>query len=169
MDYAEKLGWALHVLWRRRRYNDYPVASLYAWLIPAARARQLEIFVDPDHGVIGYMTWALLSESVETKWIQGSSEVWHVSEWNEGTRLWIIDFVPLKGHERRCLYHVVKKLILCGEARYIRRSANGRRHIAATLCTNDSTAKLLLKKIEVRTVPCATYANAQSSARNGNR
>ena len=125
MTIAEKLGYALQVICRRGCYASYPIASLNAWLLPPARVGQLKIFKDYSGNLIGYMTWALLSEEVERRWLREDSTLWHISEWNEGTRLWIVDFVSLHGRTRACLEQAMETLNQYPEARYLRRASDG--------------------------------------------
>jgi len=101
---AESLGLALQVIFRRGCYLDYPLASIRAWLFPAAQLRQLKVFVGEDRRLLGYITWAFFTEETEARWRQGAIETLHLSEWNEGDRLWILDFVAMPGHGRLCAW-----------------------------------------------------------------
>jgi cytolysin-activating lysine-acyltransferase len=101
---AENLGLALQVIFRRGCYLDYPLASIKAWLLPAAQLQQLHIFVGEDQRLLGYMTWAWFSEETEDRWKRGAIEMLHISEWNEGDRLWILDFVAMPGNGRLCAW-----------------------------------------------------------------
>jgi hemolysin-activating ACP:hemolysin acyltransferase len=103
MSVAERLGWAVYVICRRGCYIDYPLGSLSAWLLPAAQLEQLHVFVDDDKKLLGYMTWAWFGEETEHRWVGGSLEMLHISEWNEGNRLWIIDFVTMPGYTELCM------------------------------------------------------------------
>jgi cytolysin-activating lysine-acyltransferase len=100
----EKLGLALQVIFRRGCYLDYPLASIKAWLLPAAQLQQLHIFTGEDRRLLGYMTWAWFGEETENRWKQGRIEPLHLSEWNEGDRLWILDFVAMPGYGRHCAW-----------------------------------------------------------------
>ncbi len=104
MSMAERLGLAMQVIFRRGCYLDYPLASIKAWLFPAAQLQQLHIFLGEDQRVLGYMTWAWFSEETEDRWKRGAIDMLHISEWNEGDRLWILDFVAMPGHGRLCFW-----------------------------------------------------------------
>jgi cytolysin-activating lysine-acyltransferase len=104
LSVAEKLGLALQVIFRRGCYLDYPLASIKAWLYPAAQVQQLHIFVGKDQRLLGYMTWAWFVEETEIRWRRGAIDILHISEWNEGDRLWILDFVAMPGHGRLCAW-----------------------------------------------------------------
>lgn len=83
---------------------DFPIASLKMWVLPPVQLSQFHLFVDEVDGkLLGYMTWAWFSEETEQRWKAGTMDVIHVSEWNEGSRLWIIDFVTLPGYTEVCV------------------------------------------------------------------
>ena len=104
LSVAERLGLALQVIFRRGCYLDYPLASIKAWLYPAAQVQQLHIFVGKDQKLLGYMTWAWFNEETEYRWRHGTLDTPHISEWNEGDRLWILDFVAMPGQGRLCAW-----------------------------------------------------------------
>ena len=118
--FAAALGWAVYVMCRTGAYADFPIASVGAWLLPAARLRQLHIFTGPEGQVLGYITWALLSAEVEARWMNQTSGSWHLSEWNEGDRLWIVDFVIVPGYIWECLRQASSVLSSFSTARYLR-------------------------------------------------
>jgi cytolysin-activating lysine-acyltransferase len=101
---AESLGLAMQVIFRRGCYLDYPLASIKAWLFPAAQLRQLHVFIGEDQRVLGYMTWAWFSAETEERWKRGAIDVLHIGEWNEGDRLWILDFVAMPGLGKLCFW-----------------------------------------------------------------
>lgn len=120
LSLAESIGWAVYVMSRGGCYASYPIASLTAWLIPAARLGQLKIFTDVDGQVLGYMTWARLSADTEDKWIRRDASPWPLSAWNEGTHLWILDFAVLPGGFRECIRQACGRLSEESAARYLR-------------------------------------------------
>lgn len=117
---AELLGLAVYVISRRRCYLDYPIGSLVAWLLPPAQLGQLCIFRDRHSQVVGYMTWAFLTPETERTWLSESGGVWHISEWQEGVRLWIVDLVVSGGMLRECIRQAANVLGAYEEARYCR-------------------------------------------------
>src|ERR1700749_1313924 len=82
-------------------YQRYPLACLTAWIKPPILLNQCHLFYDLSGGLVGYATWAYLTENVERRWLHGPHVMLHISEWNEGDRLWILDFVVLNGDVRR--------------------------------------------------------------------
>jgi cytolysin-activating lysine-acyltransferase len=73
------------------------------WLLPPAKLAELHLFLDEGNKLLGCMTWAWFSEETEQRWKAGTMEGIHLSEWNEGERLWIIDFVTLPGYTELCV------------------------------------------------------------------
>jgi cytolysin-activating lysine-acyltransferase len=59
----------------------------------------------------GYMTWAYLTEETERRLINDPNALLHLSEWNEGDRLWIMDLVVIDGETRRHIRQALKDLI----------------------------------------------------------
>jgi hemolysin-activating ACP:hemolysin acyltransferase len=104
LSVAEKLGLAMQVIFRRGCYLDYPLASIKAWLYPAAQLQQLHIFIGKDRRLLGYMTWAWFDVETEARWRRGQIGMLHISEWNEGDRLWILDLVAMPGNGRLCAW-----------------------------------------------------------------
>ena len=125
MNFAEVLGWAVHLLAHTGKYRDYPLACVELWLVPAARMRQLHLIKELDGRLIGYMTWARFAADTEQRWIHDPEVTLHPSEWNEGGRLWILDFIAAPGYARRCIALVKKHFPECHELRFLRRDTEG--------------------------------------------
>lgn len=101
---ADRLGWALAVICARGCYMEFPIASLKMWVFTPAKLSQLHLFFDEgDRQLQGYMTWAWFSKETEQRWKAGTMDAIHISEWNEGNRLWIVDFVTLPGYTEICV------------------------------------------------------------------
>lgn len=129
----DQLGLAVHLMIRRGCYLLNPIASIAAWILPPARLRQLHFFRDPHHNAVGYMTWAFLADDVEVRWRSQTSGKWHLSEWNEGETLWIVDFVALPGTLRACIDQAVRRLGRHGRACYLHRREASQRHTMVKL------------------------------------
>lgn len=92
----EKLGTALLLLLQIPRYRKLPLSALRAWLQPAVQHGQI-VFAFNRHGeVVSYCTWAMLSADTLTR-MQRASTVLHLSEWNEGPHLWLMELVGAGG------------------------------------------------------------------------
>ena len=54
---------------------------------------QIKIYFGIDGNPVAFISWALLSDDVEDRILRTKSMRLHISEWNEGEALWIVDFV----------------------------------------------------------------------------
>ena len=124
-SYAETLGWMIDIAARRFCYADYPLASVWAWSVPPARLGQSHLFVDQEGRVIGYVSWAYLTNDAASKFSTGQSSILQFSEWNAGDQLWITDFVVLYGRVRTCVRQALQLFRDSVVARFLRRDATG--------------------------------------------
>lgn len=58
-------------------------------VIPAASHGKLAFFLGFDRVPVGFVTWAHLSEETEARLLESLDPWLHLSEWNEGSSLWI--------------------------------------------------------------------------------
>jgi cytolysin-activating lysine-acyltransferase len=110
---------------RSKKHSHDPIASLAAWIEPAILLRQIDFFFDLAGRPVGYLTWALLAEDTEQRLLHDVDVVFHISEWNEGTRLWIIDFVLLDGNVREFVRKAYSLFPDAVEAKSLRRRYDG--------------------------------------------
>lgn len=78
-------------------YCEYPIICIPLWIEPAVRHEQIHFFRDASNSVRGYVTWAWLAEDAGHRFINDPEILLHISEWNEGEQLWIVDFLVLDG------------------------------------------------------------------------
>ena len=81
--------------------------------------------MDSDHNFFGYMTWAFLAEDTEKRLVGDPNVLFHISEWNEGDRLWIMDFVVIGGDARRRIQEAMALFPQCDQAKSLRRREDG--------------------------------------------
>lgn len=144
MSAAERLGLALTVICRRGCYLDYPLATVHIWLLPPAQLRQMCIFEGGNHTLLGYMTWAWFTEETETRWKTGQLDLLTLTEWNEGERLWIIDFVTLPGFTGACVAQAAAVFPINMRAQSLaRRPVNGALPVRTWRRVDHGTRKLL--------------------------
>jgi hemolysin-activating ACP:hemolysin acyltransferase len=74
-------------------YCQYPIACITLWIEPAIRHEQIHFFFDDAGQACGYVTWAWLAADSERRLLHDPDVLLHISEWNEGSSLWILDFV----------------------------------------------------------------------------
>lgn len=124
-DYYRRLGLAAAAMTKSSIYCQYPVACLAAWIEPAILLDQIHYFYDRSRNLIGYMTWALLAEDAEFRLLNDIDVVFHLSEWNEGDRLWIMDLVVLDCDIREILNEAFSLFPAFNEAKSLRRREDG--------------------------------------------
>ena len=100
VDFLEAIGRLTTVLGQSPQYCQYPIVVIGLWLEPAVRHKQIRFFLNESGSTVGYMTWAWLTQETESRFIHDPNIILHLSEWNEGDRLWILDFVVNNGDFR---------------------------------------------------------------------
>lgn len=119
------LGLATWLLGQSRIYRRFPIACISVWIEPAIRHEQIHFFVDETGMVCGYMIWAWLAQDTEQRFLQDPHVTFHLSEWNEGERLWITDFMVLKGSVRERVREAFSLFPAVAQANSLRRCNDG--------------------------------------------
>lgn len=96
--YREQLGIAAHLWAAHASYGMLPMYRLNVYVIPALVHRQIGFVFDEYNNPVAYVVWGFIAPDVEPKIMAGLPI--HPSEWNEGGRLWIVDFVAPFGNVR---------------------------------------------------------------------
>jgi len=121
----QRLGMVSAAMAQSPLYCQYPVACIRFWIEPAILLNQIKFFFDVSGNLAGYMTWAFLAEDTEHRLIHDSDVLLHISEWNEGNRLWILDMVVLNGDGKLFANQARKLFPKFSEARSLRRRDDG--------------------------------------------
>lgn len=126
-DAAETRGHVAYLMAQQPRYREYPMACLTAWIETPIDIDQIKVFFNPKSNFpIGYFTWAWLAPDVEERWLNDPGATLHYSEWNEGDRLWIMDFVAPFGHAFDMVRHIQQHMFPhCTLANSLRRDSDG--------------------------------------------
>ena len=124
-DFFASIGIVASLMGASRKYCTYPVACIALWLEPAIRHNQVHIFRNESGLPIGYMTWAWLAQDTERRFLNDPNVLLHISEWNEGERLWVLDFVLISGNLKKCLNEAAQLFAANGSAKSARRNDNG--------------------------------------------
>lgn len=112
---------AVEAMGRSDEYCQYPIACVTLWIEPALQHEQIYFFRDEAGHVCGYMTWAWLAEYAERRLLDDPNVLLHISEWNEGDRLWILDFLVHRGDVRARIDEVRGVFAEMRQARSLRR------------------------------------------------
>jgi cytolysin-activating lysine-acyltransferase len=124
-EYFAKVGIVASLMGASTRYCTYPVACIALWLEPAIRHDQIYIFRNESGIPMGYITWAWLASDTERRIINNPDVLLHISEWNEGDRLWILDFVLIGGDVRTRIREVMRLFKRDMLAKSVRRNNDG--------------------------------------------
>lgn len=106
-------------------YCQYPLACITLWIEPAIAHDQIHFFFDKEGDVTGYITWAHLAADTEVRLLNDPNVLFHISEWNEGDRLWLMDLVLIGGDIRRYAHEVMALFPTEVEAKWVRRREDG--------------------------------------------
>jgi cytolysin-activating lysine-acyltransferase len=124
LDFLGTIGRVVTVLGQSPQYCESPIAVIQLWLESAIRHR-LNFFYNESGVALGYMTWAWLTEDTESRLIHDPTVLLHISEWNEGDRLWILDFVLINGDVRASLREAATLFKDVQSAKSLRRRDDG--------------------------------------------
>ena len=138
LDYHHSMGLVAVAMMRSSKYCQYPIASLALWIEPAVLLKQIHFFSDAGGNLVGYMTWAFLAEDTERRLTHDPEVLFHLSEWNEGERLWIMDFVLLDGKFRSFLTEAFALFPKATVAKSLRRYDDGRVRKITTWCRDNA-------------------------------
>ncbi len=114
-----------YIMSRSDGYCQYPIACLALWIEPAISHEQIHFFHDTGGNLVGYMTWAMLAEDTERRLLRDPEFLIHISEWNEGDFLWILDFVVVNGDANNAIRQAYSLFPEITRAKSVRRDRNG--------------------------------------------
>lgn len=92
----EELGCVVSLMLSKSMLSNRDLVRLNAWILPAIELRQIKVFFDAGGKPVGFVTWAFLSDDV-SRTVASGGFISHLSEWNEGRDLWLIDLSIHRG------------------------------------------------------------------------
>lgn len=110
---------------RSPSYCQYPIACVAEWARPPVLLGQYTLCRDTSGQPVGYMTWAFLAVDTELRLLGDPGVLFHISEWNEGDRLWIMDLAILNRDVRGFISHARGLFRGAKEAFSLRRCDDG--------------------------------------------
>ena len=120
-----RLGLAVTVMLGHERYRSYALACLDYWTRPPVLLDQIQFYYSPAGDAVGYVTWAFLAEDVAARLQNEPDVLLHLSEWNEGAQLWIMDLALPAGLLLRAVADLAQRFADVDEAHFLRRRADG--------------------------------------------
>ncbi|MGO2155364.1 toxin-activating lysine-acyltransferase [Serratia sp. BW106] len=104
----EQIGFAVSCMLYNRNYSLYPVLSIQYWTEFAIQHKQIQFLFDTSGQPLAYVTWAFLEADTEARLLSDPEFRLHPSEWNEGDRIWLLDFCCKPGFGRKAIEHIVQ-------------------------------------------------------------
>jgi len=92
----EELGCVASLMLAQPAASKRDLVRLNAWILPAIELRQIKVFFDVSGKPVGFVTWAFLSDDVAWT-VERGGFISHLSEWNEGYDLWLMDLSIHRG------------------------------------------------------------------------
>lgn len=103
-----KMGFICTILFKTDR-NGFRIAAIQAYILPAIQLGQVALVADSRGNPVAYATWAYVSDDVLEELSQNPDRILHVSEWNEGDNLCIIDVVALRNSVWRLIREIGRR------------------------------------------------------------
>ena len=97
---VQQLGLMTSLMTRDIFYRKLSLEYLIDRVSPAIAHGQIYFAFNKHGRVVAGWTWALLTEDVAQRFAVAGNCKLHISEWNEGQDLWIVDFVASEGCAR---------------------------------------------------------------------
>lgn len=85
---------------------SYPAQYIRETILPALEHKKIKFYFNKNGKAVGYIIWAHIAADVEERFFRSGKMNLHLSEWNEGHSLWILDLVAPFGN----LKHILKDL-----------------------------------------------------------
>lgn len=99
-------------------HQQWPVGCIHQWLLPAITNQQYRLYHHEGRPV-GLITWAWLSEEVETTYVRNPKSL-DPKQWKSGDRLWFPDFIAPFGHARKIFIDLKNNIFPNDVARTLR-------------------------------------------------
>ena len=87
------------------------LASVTAQIIPPVRLNQVHVCEDHRGIPTGFTSWAYLTAQKSAEFEDNAEAVLLLEDWNEGTHLWLIDVVCVRGDVRELLRETAKRAL----------------------------------------------------------
>ncbi len=119
---ARLLGHIWSVMMTSHEHRQRRFEILEHLFNPAFRHGSIALYFNSMSEPVAYFVWAFLAPDVEERFMNSGQFDLHLSEWNEGNQLWIIDCAVKPGYFAsiaRC--HLLDRFPDSGSVRYYRR------------------------------------------------
>lgn len=107
---AEVLGSITWLSMHSEMHKHAPLHTLVTTLLPAIKNRQF-ILASQHQQPIFYLSWANFNAESERRYLDNNPLLMPLADWNNGDRMWILDWVAPFGHTRQ-ITHFLKSQLL---------------------------------------------------------
>lgn len=90
---AQTVGFIYDIAWMSPLHAPMTLGAWMGMVNSAATFNQIKLYFGVGGECVGYVVWAYLTPDVERRFLLGKDLSLHFTEWNEGTSLWVIDFL----------------------------------------------------------------------------
>jgi len=97
LERARALGYICGMARNNQHHAKIPLGSLLGMLDSAIKTNQYKLYFSHYGEFMGYAIWAFLTPEVENRMLKGKDTTLTLEEWNQGTSLWVIDFLVPRG------------------------------------------------------------------------
>jgi len=97
---AQFLGAVVQLAANCAYHNTVPLLGIVDRALTAYSLNQAKLYFNDYGQCVGYVIWAVVAPEVERRFLGTPVASLHISEWNEGGSLWILDFVVPHGSLR---------------------------------------------------------------------
>lgn len=98
--------------------------SLWVWMHPPIRLRQIQFLFSDEGRPLGFATWAYVTSETAHRLRSGAAPT--IEDWNDGDQLWMMDVVAPYGHVRELSAKVRCRLSFRDGSFYYSDARNGR-------------------------------------------
>ncbi|MCX7207582.1 MAG: toxin-activating lysine-acyltransferase [Proteobacteria bacterium] len=105
-------GYAAWLLSSSNITSDIGMRYIHTVVGEAFSHKKIKFYFNDDGMVVGMVIWACLTKDVEKRIIEKRKVDLHKSEWNEGDRLWILDFVAPFGNIKYIIRDIKKNILM---------------------------------------------------------
>ncbi|GJJ05044.1 hypothetical protein RugamoR64_55820 [Duganella rhizosphaerae] len=106
----EILGRVTSLMSKSASHAQLPLSYLARVWLPAIRHNNVKCYFNDDGEIVAMLAWAFLSEATIQRLCDSGRMDLHLSEWNEGDQLWIVDFLAPHGNLRYVLRNMRDQL-----------------------------------------------------------
>lgn len=91
------LGQIVQLMLGHDAYSRVPMRNISVWILPALYHGQIKVIYGTEGNPIAFITWATFSAITASRIYRDATFLPHISEWNEGGNLWIMEVFGTPG------------------------------------------------------------------------